>query len=526
MKTPSRPWLAVRRGFVGFAIAACGAACHPGYAAEGLAKPAASSQARCEHLTELEVKVGVVETAKSAAAGEVLAQGEMAGATISSNLCRAQLRLRPVPGSEIKVEVWLPESWNGKLMGFGGAGFDGGLSPGGAPLFNQAVERGYTIVANDAGHKAGSSIESWVHKQPERIVDFGHRANHLAAVAAKQVIAAYYGEAARHGSFFGCSNGGRDGLMLATRYPEDYDSIIAGAPARRYTAILTQLHWYTQSVHGPSGAPNLESKLGLVHRAVVDKCDGLDGVGDGVLENPRLCSFAPEVLGCKGAEEPTCLTRAEVGALRKIYEGPRGRGDAPVISGPAIGSEGPEWKAWVTTTQGSFFGQEFYRWFVYDDPAWTIESFDLDRDYAVARERVAPVLNVESADLSAFTSRGGKLILYQGWDDAGIPAAETIGYYEDVLRHIGPLAASQVRLFMVPGMGHCAGGPGATAFDMVPVLERWVEHGEAPERVIAKKPDSGDPPLTHPLCAWPKTAHYTGTGETRDAASFVCKAPD
>jgi feruloyl esterase len=451
----------------------------------------------------------------------------MAGAATSVNLCRAQLRLQPAPGSEIKVEVWLPGTWNGKLMGFGGAGFDGGLSPGGAPLFNQAVERGYTIVANDAGHKAGSSIESWVHRQPERVVDFGHRANHLAAVAAKQVIAAYYGKAARHASFFGCSNGGRDGLMLATRYPEDYDSIIAGAPARRYTAILTQLHWYTQAIHGPTGAPNLASKLGFVQDAVLDKCDAIDGVTDRVLENPLLCSFDASTLQCNGADAPTCLTESELVALRKIYGGPRLRNDARVISGPAMGSEaGPEWKGWVTTTQGTMFGQEFYRWFVYDDPAWTIESFDLDRDYAVARERVAPVLDVESADLSAFTSRGGKLILYQGWDDPGIPPAETIEYYEDVLRRIGPGAASQVRLFMVPSMGHCAGGPGATSFDMQAVLERWVDHGEAPERVVAVKPDSGDPSLTHPLCVWPETAHYTGNGSTRDAVSFVCKAPN
>lgn len=450
----------------------------------------------------------------------------MAGAKISANFCRAQLSLKPEPGSDIKAEVWLPENWNSKLMGFGGAGFDGGLSPGGAPLFNNVIDKGYTMVANDAGHKQGSSIESWVHQQPEKVIDFGHRANHLAAIAAKQLIADYYGKPAQHAYFSGCSGGGRDGLMLASRYPEDYDGIIAGAPARRYPAILTQLHWYTQSVHGPDGAPGLESKLELVSGAVLESCDTLDGVKDGVLENPRLCNYDPADLRCDGEDAPTCLTDRQVAALKRIYGGPLLNSGEAVISGPELGSEGiADWVAWVMSEQGSVYGQEFYRWFVYDDPDWSIEDLDLDRDYAVARERVAPILNVEDPDLGAFIQNGGKLIMYQGWNDVAIPPAESIKYYEAVQNRNGQKAASHVRLFMVPGMGHCAGGAGATSFDMQPVLERWVEHNETPERVIAVKPDSGEPPLTRPLCVWPKIARHNGSGSTRDAANFVCDAP-
>ena len=534
MKKKSQVWLAARSVLLGLAMVAGGAACSGSDQAgredisqSSVSLDAATADARCEALAGTVVEGGNVVSAHSVSAGEALVDGTMAGTTVSVDICRAHLRLQPVPGSDIEVDVWMPEKWNQNLMGYGGAGFDGGLNPGAAPLFNNTVERGFAMVANDSGHKSGSSIESWVHRQPEKVIDFGHRANHLAAVAAQQVLGDYYGNPADHNYFVGCSAGGRDGLMLASRYPEDYDAIIAGAPARRYPAILTQLHWYTDTVFGEGGAPDLQTKMGLVHEAVLEKCDALDGVTDGVLEDPRICGFDPVELQCEGADAATCLTDAEIRALHRIYSGPRLSDGVQVISGPAISSEGaPDWAGWVTTTQGSVFGQEFYRWMVYDDPDWTIENFDLDRDYPVARERTAHILNVEDPDLSAFTGRGGRLIIYQGWNDPAIPAIETIDYYEQVLQHIGSDEADQVRLFMVPGMGHCAGGPGATSFDMQSVLLRWVEHGEAPERVVAMKPDNGEDPLTRPLCAWPKTARYVGSGSTRDAANFECKVPD
>jgi feruloyl esterase len=480
----------------------------------------------CAALTGMKVESGIVEGAEKFAKDATVVGGETAGAKVAANLCRARVRLQPVPGSNIKVEVWLPETWNNKLFGFGGAGFDGSLSPGGANLLNKAVRDGYAAVETDVGHKPVPGLQAWVHKQPEKVVDFGHRGNHLAAVVAKQVIAAFYGSPVKHSYFMGCSNGGRDALMEVTRYPEDYDGVIAGAPARLYLEVLTQLIWYHQAVLGPDGAPNLASKLNLVHEAIIKKCDRLDGVKDGMLANPLLCRFDPAELQCKRADAPTCLTNAEVGALRKIYGGSQLSNGEQILNGPALGSEGvaDNWTAWVTTPQTAAFGQEFYRWMVFDDPAWKIEDFKLDRDYPIGRERVAPIVDVSTADLSAFTRRGGKLIIYQGWDDPIIAAASTIDYYEAVRERIGSAADDHVRLFMVPGMGHCAGGPGATSFDMQPELEKWVERGEAPERVIAVKPDS-DPPFSRPLCAWPKTAHYNGSGSNRDAANFTCKAP-
>ncbi len=485
----------------------------------------ASAPARCADLAGTRVDGGVIEGAERVSAGEAFVGGETAGATASANLCHVRMRLQPVTGSDIRMEVWLPDSWNNKLMGFGGAGFDGGLNLGGAPLFNKALGEGYAVVANDAGHKPDptSPLQSWVHKQPQKVVDFGHRANHVAAAAARQVIDAYYGAPAERAYFIGCSNGGRDGVMLASRYPEDYDGIVAGAPALNYLETVTQLIFYSEATHDSGGTSLIGAKHALVHEAILKSCDELDGVKDGVLETPPQCRFDFESLKCGGPDASTCLTDAQVAAFRKIHGGLRTEDGQLVFSGPALGATGsPDWDGWVNTPQGRMIGEEFYRWLVFDDPNWKIGTFDFDRDYAIARERIAPIINAADPDLSAFTRRGGKLIIYQGWDDPAITPASTIRYYEDVRRTLGSRAADHVRLFMVPGMGHCAGGPGTDNFDMQDVLERWVEQGEAPERVVASK--RTDPSFTRPLCLWPNTAHYNGSGSISDAANFTCKA--
>jgi feruloyl esterase len=484
---------------------------------------------RCAQLVGTRVEAGVVEGSERLVSGATVVGGETAGTKVPADICRVRLHLRPAPGSDIRVEVWLPVTWNRKLYGIGGAGFDGGLNPGGGRLLAKAVGEGYAAVATDAGHKQTDppSLKVWAHDQPERVVDFGHRATHLGAVVARQVIAAYYGAAPAHAYFLGCSNGGRDGLMEASRYPDDYDGIVAGAPARRYVEVVTQMIAYSQVAHGPGGAA-LESKLNLVNEAILKKCDALDGVKDGVLENPRDCHFDPAELQCKAGDASNCLTADEVAAYRKIHAGPRLRDGEQVVSGPSIGAEdvSDNWNAWITGPTNALAGQEFYGWIVHDDPSWKVQSFQLDRDYPVALQRTVPIIDADSPDLRAFTAHGGKLIIYQGWGDPAITPEDTLHYYDAVRRRVGRKAAEQVRLFMVPGMGHCASGPGATSFDMQPVLERWVEQGQTPERVVAVKPGSGAPPLTHPLCAWPKTAHYSGSGSIRDAANFSCRAPN
>jgi feruloyl esterase len=286
---------------------------------------------------------------------------------------------------------------------------------------------------------------------------------------------------------------------------------------------VTQLLWYHQAIRGPGGAPTLPSKQSLIHDAIMKKCDALDGVRDGVLENPQRCRFDPAVLQCKADSGTNCLTSAEVGAFRKIYLGPRLKNGQLVIHGPAMGSEGVpgNWAAWVTGPMAAMAGQEFYRWMVHGDPKWKAEDFNLDRDYPVARARVAPIIDADNPDISAFTQRGGKLIIYQGWDDPAITGASTVKYYKDVRRRIGRSGADQVRLFMVPGMMHCAGGPGTTSFETQAELEKWDEQGKAPERIVATKPGAQ---ISRPLCAWPKTARYNGSGSTDDAANFTCRA--
>lgn len=481
---------------------------------------------RCASLQGSRFEEGFVETAESVAAGATLAGGETAGAVPSADICRVRLRLSPAAGSDIKVELWLPRAWNNKLLGYGGAGFDGGLNPGSAPMLNKAASEGYAVVANDAGHTPSptSPLESWLHGQPERLVDFTYRANHLAAVSAKRIIAAYYEDAPKNAYFMGCSNGGRDGLILASRYPDDYNGIVAGAPAANYLETVTQLVQYSQARSAPPGSPPLLAKKTLVHNAIMAKCDELDGVRDGLLENPLQCAFDPSELKCSGAEGAGCLTESELLAFRTVYGGLRSQSGEQIFSGPALGTEAaPDWDAWIDSPQNTMIGEEFYRWMVYDDPAFKIENYNFHRDYAVARERLAPSLNA-SADLTAFTRRGGKLIIYQGWADPAVTASSTIRYFEELKEKIGPQAQEQVRLFMAPGMGHCAGGPGPDSFDMQSVLERWVERGEAPERVVAEKRGSAEP-FSRPLCAWPKTARYNGSGSIRDAANFSCTAP-
>lgn len=493
------------------------------------AEAESAADRNCATLTGRAVAGGTVIGAEHFGAGSTIVGGVTAGTKAAAAMCRVRLSLSAAAGSEIAVEVWLPDHWNNKLMGLGGGGFDGALSSAGAGSLNKAAAQGYAVVATDAGHTPAPSVGSWAHRQPERIVDFGHRANHMGAVAAKQVIAAYYGVPARSAYFTGCSNGGRDGIALASRYPEDYDAIVAGAPAIRYTETVTQLIWYSEAAKALGTPANIAAKQSLVHDAILRACDRIDGVEDGLLENPRACRFEPKSLACTGGTSDACLTRDEVGAFERIYGGMRWSNGTKIIAGPALGSEGApgNWGAWITGPVPALAGQEFYRWLVYDDPDWSVANFDLDRDYQAARERVVPIINTEKPDLEAFTRRGGKLIIYQGWDDPVITPDTTIDYVEEMHRHLGPKAVDQIRLFMVPGMTHCGGGPGATSFDMQTALEAWAERGAAPTRVIATKSDlpEGAAPFSRPLCAWPKVARYKGKGSIRDAANFSCKKP-
>lgn len=507
---------------------------------------AAGSQAKCASLTGTQLGFGTVDKAEYVTEGEELlslAKKAMLKLLVPNlppidiraprDFCRVTAELRPVAGSLVKVQVWLPDDWNGKMHAGGGGGFNGGLFSASFAMHG-ASTKGYASVVTDVGHDMSGSAE-FAHNR-EQFIDYGYRGNHVTAVFTKDLIKSYYGKPATRAYFVGGSNGGREALMEARRFPEDYDGIVAGMPATSFTKLVgASFLWNHQAAQS---APKLGTKLPLVHTAVLKKCDALDGVTDQVLENPLLCKFDPAELQCNVGDAADCLNADEVAALRKIYGGPRLRDGTQVFPGQPVGGEGipSNWDLWIVSDKSlqAGMGEEFLRWMVYDNPKWDKSQFDLDRDYPVAMERAAPILDSDDPDLSGFLGKGGKLIIHHGWADAAIPPGSTLNYHDALRAKVGAAADRQVRLFMVPGMLHGPGGGHApTSYDMLAELDRWVEGGTAPDRVIASKHESNLPfalegaggkvVRTRPLCAWPKMARYNGSGSTDDAASFSCK---
>ena len=481
--------------------------------------------ADCESLADRRAASGIAVKAQHLAAGEKIAAGRLSWAAPRA-FCRVQARLTPAAGSTIRVEVWLPDTaaWNGKLLGAGSGGYGGTVV---IPFFAMlpALKRGYAAAGTDMGHDtpfATAITARWAYHHPQKVVDWAYRANHLTTLFAKEMIRAYYASAPRRSYFQGCSDGGREALMEALRYPADYDGIIAGAPSAPWTRTMTDFIWNYQALSGVPGAQLTDSDLRLIHSAVLARCDVLDGVKDGIVSDPPACRFDPAVLLCKPGQRQGCLNDAQVRGVRRIYQGARVAG-VQISSGFAPGSE-LNWDPWIIGPKAwqAQFGAEFFRWMVYKSPNWTPTDFDVGRDFANAEQRMGRILNSNSPDLRPFVRRGGKLLLFQGWADAAIPPGNMITYYDALTKELAA-SADQVRLFMVPGMSHCGwGAPGPdVVFDVVDPLDRWVQHGVPPERLTAP----AEAHMTQPLCAWPKRARWTGSGSSGDAATFVCTAP-
>jgi feruloyl esterase len=500
----------------------------------------------CEDLGHLTLANATVTTAQSVPAGDFTPPGAPALHDLPA-FCRVALTLKPSADSDILLEVWMPASgWNGKFQGVGNGGFAGSIS---FSALGQAISHGYASASTDTGHHAIPGIDAtWALNHPEKTIDFGYRAIHESAVQAKALIRAFYGEPLKRSYFSSCSNGGRQALMEAQRYPEDYDGIIAGAPANYWTHLLTEAVVNSQNTLSDPASYIPAAKLPAIESAALAACDLNDGVKDGVIENPGMCKFDPAVLLCKGEESGnSCLTEQQLTALKKIYAGPRTSAGEQIMPGYSPGGEAEPggWAAWITGGQPQQaamfgFGTQFFKNMVFSDPAWDFKTFNPDRDMKVADQKAAAALNATDPDLKKFKARGGKLILYHGWSDAAIPATNVINYYESVVKKMGQKDVSDfTRLYMVPGMQHCAGGPSPTSFgqggvptadaqhDLAAALELWVEKGVAPQEIIATKYKSGTPASgvarTRPLCTYPQTAHYKGSGSTDDAANFVCK---
>jgi pimeloyl-ACP methyl ester carboxylesterase len=518
----------VTLGLLGAGLHA-GSGTGPAVAAAALpgAQSASGDPAKCAQLTGQRVAGAVIDNATFIATGTRIPPFNIES---TAPACRVRAHVAPVTGSEIKIEIWLPGQWNGKFLGVGGGGFEGGYATASLGL-SVSASKGFAGVATNAGHDPAPDPR-WALNQPEKVADYGHRANHLGAVVGKALAAQYYGVPVKRAYFQGCSNGGRDALMLAQRHPQDYDAIAVGAPANEFTGLMTSFTRFAQLALTP-GVDLSAAKMKLVHQAAIAKCDKLDGVVDGLLERPTQCRFDPAVLQCKPGAATDCLSGAEVATVKAIYRGTRTRSGRIVMPGLPVGSE-YQWPAWVSgrDASGPIMGRQFFGYLVHSNPKWDVAAFDIDRDYGLARKQVGPAVDAVDPDLRPFLRRGGKLLMYHGWDDAAIPAGNTLRYHAAMMRASGRPAARQTRLFMLPGVGHCLGGNGPSSIDYVAELDRWSESGTAPERLVATLPDNmvnammGLPSKTlrsRPICAWPKSARYKGTGSIDDAENFVCR---
>jgi feruloyl esterase len=345
-------------------------------------------------------------------------------------------------------------------------------------------------------------------------------------------VQAFYGKAPERSYFLGCSSGGYEGLMEAQRFPSDYDGIVAGAPANNWTRLMAGDFDGVLAVLKDSASYLPPSALGLLYRSVLAACDAADDVVDGVIDDPRRCTFDPASLSCaRHADGSECLTESQVEAGRRIYTGLKDpTSGAQLYPGLARGSE-PFWPH-RDPARPFPIPLSHYKWLVFADPAWDWKSFSWQRssDYEAhqrAEAKLAPILNATNPDLREFRRRGGKLLQYHGWSDQLIAPENSIAYYESVQTLFGSAAEVQsfYRLFMAPGMAHCSGGTGPNGFDMQPLIEQWVEHGIAPDRVVATRSINGVVDRSRPLCVYPKTAVYSGMGDTNDAAHFICRDP-
>ena len=518
-----------------------------------IAVSVAGAEEPCERLASVKIPDATITLAQMVAAGTFNGPpAPFSGVDISAlykslpTFCRVVAEAKPTADSDIKLEVWLPVSgWNGKLQGIGNGGFAGMIDD---MQLGTALKGGYAATATDAGHTGSPIDAAWAIGHPEKVVDFGHRGIHEMTRVAKAVVQAYFAKPPQRSYFAGCSDGGREALMEAQRYPEDYDGILAGAPANNWTPLLSTAIYDTQALTLDPASFIPPAKIPVIADAVNAACDELDGVRDGILNDPRQCHFDPKTIQCRAGEESEkCLTEAQVIALQKLYAGTLDSAGHVVFPGYPPGAEtGPGgWGRWITgpaplKSLMAFFGGGFFSDMVYEKPEWDYKTFTVDAGLKAANEKTAQALNASDADLTRFKAHGGKLILYHGWNDPAITALNTTNYYESVIKKMGQKDVdSFLHLYMVPGMQHCGGGPGPDSFGAVgdlsftdpqhsidAALEHWVEKGTAPSTIIASKFEGADrthAKMTRPLCPYPQSAKYKGSGDTNDAASFSCQ---
>jgi feruloyl esterase len=505
------------------------------------ASPAAAASTCSQLASTFQRPNTTVTTAQTVPAGTFVAPD---GETFTGlpQFCRVAGFTTPTSDSHIDFEVWVPESgWNLKYLQLGCGGFCGSIS---YSSMAESLRRGYAAAATDDGHQAGVTDASWAVGHPEKVVDFGYRALKETTDVAKDIIMAFESSGPRRSYFFGCSDGGREALMEAQRYPLDFDGIVAGSPANYWTHLLAGTVWDRKALAAISGGDLSQADLNVVSSAMLAQCVGHDGglSTDQFLNNPPACRFNPEKLS---------LAQDKIEAVKKIFSGPPG-----IFPGYRVGgdeaSNPANWPAWLTDSgnpanalQG-LFGDNYFKYIVFPNSGWTFDTFSVAENAHQADVRTGAILNSVDPNLRPFQLHGGKLIQYVGWGDTAISPDNDINYYNDVSRELGGQEDIKVfyRLFMVPGMAHCGGGPGANAFgqgvngpnpsdaadDILTALDQWVEQQNAPDKIVATKYVNDDPTqgiaFQRPLCPFPQFAKYKGTGNATSAASFACVAPD
>jgi feruloyl esterase len=434
--------------------------------------------------------------------------------------CKVAATLKPSSDSHIEMELWMPaENWNGKFLAVGNGGWAGSIQT--AAIAN-GLRRGYATASNDTGHKGGSA--SFVVGHPEKLIDFGYRAMHEMAVQSKAIIQAFYKRGPQLSYYQGCSTGGRQGMMEAQRYPEDFDAIIAGAPVYNVLHLnVSQVALQVGMLRDPSKIVPA-AKVTLFANAVVAACDANDGVKDNIVSEPRKCNFDPSVLLCKGGDAPDCLTSAQVENAKSAYLPVTTSKGELVYPGRSPGFE----SGWRIPTPGQALNPLFSdtpRYVGRQDANWDMMTFNLESDLALALKN-GGFIEANDPDLAKFKARGGKLLLYHGWADPGPAPENTINYYDAVNRKLGAKQDDWMRLFLMPGVGHCGGGAGPDQADFLSALEQWRESGKAPDQILATRgAGRGGQEMSRPLCVFPQVARYSGSGSTNDAKNFTCVQP-
>jgi feruloyl esterase len=444
--------------------------------------------------------------------------------TTLPEFCRVSGSIAPSADSDIRFELWLPaRNWNGKFLQTGNGAAAGSILY--STLANP-LSRGYAVANTDTGHRGGGGDFAWAADHPEKLIDYQYRAVHELTLVGKAVTAARYGAPPVKAYWNGCSTGGRQGLKEAQRFPDDYDAIVAGAPASNWSALTSFSILEQKNLSGPD-ALSLD-KLGLLKEAAIAACDAQDGVADRVIGRPASCRFDPASLQCAATQTNACLSAAEVAAAKRLYAGVVNRAGDVLFPGTGPGSE-PQWAIPASPTSPIFaIGTSYFRHVVAHDQSWDPATFDVDRDLPRAEAQDGGAAKAVDPDLSAFVARGGKLLTYHGTVDGVIPYRDSIAYYDNIVATLGvDTAKNHVALYLVPGMGHCGGGDGASVVDWLGALERWDETGTplgtlrgthpAPARGTSK-------PFTRPICPYPQWPTYNGTGDETDAANWACAA--